>query len=201
MLKNVKILNLSGNFIEDIKKIELFSLEFINLEKNQIKSLNFLENSVNLKEIHIAENRIKTVANLMKLKELIFLDISDNLIENFDALGMLSFNVKLKFVNLSGNSLEKKSNFKNNVKKLLSGVFFENLDSKFSCFFSFRKIAFNLKENFERIREKSLNLNKKKAFVLAGKIKEEYSSITYREESEFEKKKEAFLVNLRRKIL
>ena len=119
---------MSENNIKEIPiKLSIFSLEFINLERNYIKSLNFLENCVNLQEIHISFNKIKNVGNLMKLKELRIINISYNLIENFDALAMLSFNMKLKAIGLKGNPIESKRDFIYNIKRLLPGIQFDNI--------------------------------------------------------------------------
>lgn len=134
MLKNIKVLNISSNNLnlEIInEKFDLPELEFINLERNKLKNVFFLEKCKSLKEILLGFNQIKTTStNFIQLKAITFLDFSNNLIENFDSLALLSFNSNLKFLNLKGNPIEKKQDFKTSFKKLFPFIKMDNLDSK-----------------------------------------------------------------------
>lgn len=147
--KNMRIVNIGGNNIEVIpEKLDLPNLEFLNLEKNNLKSLNFLGNCKNLREIFAAKNKIKAIANLITLRELVLLDVSNNCIENFDDMAMLSFNSKLRNLSLRGNPIELKRNFKENLKKLFpilkEGSLFFDKNSKYQ---KYSDIAF--KQNAE----------------------------------------------------
>ena len=127
-------MNISSNNLNleaIIEKFDLPELEFVNLEKNNLKNVFFLEKCKNLKEILLSFNQIKTSStNFLQLKELTFLDLSNNLIENFDSLALLSFNSKLKFLNLKGNTIEKKHDFRTSFKKLFPLLKMDNLDNK-----------------------------------------------------------------------
>jgi hypothetical protein len=145
IFKNIRVLYIGGNKIETIQeKFDLPYLELLNLEKNNIKSLSFLGNCKNLREVFVAKNRIKTMTNLVNLKELILLDMSGNCIENFDDLAILSFNSKLRNLNLRGNPIESKKDFKGNLKKLFpmlkDGTLFFEKNSKY---LKYSEIAFN----------------------------------------------------------
>ena len=145
IFRNIRVLNLAANNIEIIQdKFDFPNMELLNLEKNNLKSLNFLGNCKNLREIFISKNKIKTITNLINLKELVLLDVSCNSIEKFDDLAMLSFNAKLRNLNLRGNPIESKKNFKESLKKLFpilkeGTLFFE----KKSKYLKYSDIAFN----------------------------------------------------------
>lgn len=119
----------SNNYgtLASIPKIICPSLIFINIEKNCLKSLNFLDNCTNLKEIYAGNNNLTNVAtNLIKLKSLQILDLSFNFIENFDSISLLSFNNQLRKISLTGNIIENKRDFKENFSKLFKNIELES---------------------------------------------------------------------------
>lgn len=92
-----------------------------------LKNLAFLQNCPNVQEIYAASNSIKSVCtDLIKMKSLNLLDLSDNLIDSFEALSLLSFNVQLNFLCIKGNILENKRDFKESIKKLFKTIQLEN---------------------------------------------------------------------------
>ena len=79
-LTNLVKLNLSQNEISEIKGLEnLKNLECLNLEHNNIKEIKNLENLVNLKELVLSENKdISEIKGLRKLRKLEILRLFNN---------------------------------------------------------------------------------------------------------------------------
>lgn len=100
LMKNLKVVNLSGNEITDIpNSIEyLFNIEYLNLSGNKIKSLSsslvsLSKNAINLKAINISDNIL--FLNLDMLKEIpptISVDISQNPIDGASLYKQLVLN-------------------------------------------------------------------------------------------------------------
>ena len=161
--KNLRVLNLSANNIVAITtKFELPGLELINISKNSLRSLAFLSNCRNLREIFAGKNSLKSLTGLLSLKELSLLDLSDNKVENFDDLGILSFNAKLVRLDLRGNPVEFKRGFKGNLKKLFANIREDGLPlEKCSRYLNIGEIAFCSSNGTNFVKKKfcALTLN------------------------------------------
>ncbi|KAH7289561.1 hypothetical protein KP509_30G008800 [Ceratopteris richardii] len=87
---NISCLYLNQNIIEDIKGLEnLKLLETINLADNQIRRIQGLAGCPLLRQLNVSGNYIRTeddVSHLLECKNLLSLDISNNKIDDEDAL-------------------------------------------------------------------------------------------------------------------
>ena len=140
-LKSLKKLNLSGNFITEIKGIEsLTNLQELILSKCQITGIINLEPLVNLRHLDLTNNQIHKISILGHLENLTYLDLSNNKIAEIKNLDLL---VNLTKLNLSHNQIteikgmDKLTNLKylvlsenkiTDIKNLDQQVNLENLD-------------------------------------------------------------------------
>lgn len=154
--KNLRILNIAANKISSISlNFELPNLEFLNVSCNCIRSFTFISNCRKLQEIFAGTNCFKSLKGLISLKELSLLDLSYNRVENFDDLGILSFNPKLSRLDLKGNPIELKREIKGSLKKLFPGIKDEGFPlMKCSKFFKYEEIAFGRKGSNEENKYK-----------------------------------------------
>ncbi|CAL6094306.1 Conserved_hypothetical protein [Hexamita inflata] len=80
-LTNLKSLDLNQNFIKTIDGLEtLIELENLDISYNQVTQINQLDNMVNIKILNISHNKISTIMSLQNMTAIVYLDISFNLI-------------------------------------------------------------------------------------------------------------------------
>ena len=112
-LKNLTMLkgiNLDGNKILDLsplnnkQKLEVLSLSDCNINNNQLKSINSLNN---LKEIDISNNNITSIESLNNSKNIVYLDVSENEIKDISSLSQFN---KLEDLDISNNPIENNKN-------------------------------------------------------------------------------------------
>ncbi|ODV59734.1 L domain-like protein [Ascoidea rubescens DSM 1968] len=121
-LPNLTRLELSGNFLHDLKFLNMnldkcfTNLKKINLAKNNFNDISFLEALPlkHLEEINLQFNTIRRI-NLKKIKKLIKIDAYYNSIEVLPDLNDLIF---LENLNLSNNKIKNISNGIINLKSL-----------------------------------------------------------------------------------
>lgn len=88
-LKFLENLYLGKNCIESIDCLvnaKFFNLKVLNLCWNKIKNIDVLANSQfnNIKYLNLSHNQIKKINSLIKMKDIEYLDLADNLISNID---------------------------------------------------------------------------------------------------------------------
>ncbi len=95
------------------------NLEYLNMSRNFLSNLKFLQNNEKLSEIILSHNKIKSLINLSKNDKLKFLDLSYNQIENFETIALLCMNQNLTNLNLKTNPISLRKNYKENIFSLL----------------------------------------------------------------------------------
>ena len=112
-LKNLTMLkgiNLDGNKILDLsplnnkQNLEVLSLSDCNINNNQLKSINSLNN---LKEIDISNNNITSIESLNNSKNIVYLDVSENEIKDISSLSQFN---KIEDLDISNNPIENNKN-------------------------------------------------------------------------------------------
>ncbi|XP_069370804.1 dynein regulatory complex subunit 3-like [Paralichthys olivaceus] len=119
-------INLNNNLIERIRGLDnLVNLKWLNLSFNRIEKIEGLETLQKLEVLNLTTNRISVIENIYHLEKLTHFYISNNLLEQLDNVLSLKKVKKLGALNLSGNPLSKKDDY-----KLFIAAFFPNL----TCF-------------------------------------------------------------------
>lgn len=89
-LNNLTILNLEDNQIQSLNGVQdLGNIEQLQLSNNNIKSINELERCINIKHLNLSNNNISDMTNILNMKKLEELDLSGNEIENIINLNKL----------------------------------------------------------------------------------------------------------------
>lgn len=101
-LKNVEVLNLRGNKIEDIGVLaKLPKLKTLILWNNLVENIEPLAELENLENLYLCDNKIKDISPLANMKSLRYLHAGSNLIEDISPLaGIVD---TLEFAWLKGN--------------------------------------------------------------------------------------------------
>ncbi|KAH7289559.1 hypothetical protein KP509_30G008800 [Ceratopteris richardii] len=111
---NISCLYLNQNIIEDIKGLEnLKLLETINLADNQIRRIQGLAGCPLLRQLNVSGNYIRTeddVSHLLECKNLLSLDISNNKIDDEDALKIIK-KLSLSLLRMNGNPVVSKTRY------------------------------------------------------------------------------------------
>ncbi|WP_144282986.1 leucine-rich repeat domain-containing protein [Chryseobacterium echinoideorum] len=95
-LKNLIVLNLSNNFLRDLKPLFSFKkLSRLDLGNNKIENIDGLENLKNLRSVSIDKNSLSDISVFSKIAELDSLNISDNQIEDISPLQHIKINEEL----------------------------------------------------------------------------------------------------------
>ena len=152
--KKIKYLNLWGHGFQNIDLIKnLENLEILTISSNEISSLKFVKNLKNLKELNARENKINNIEEIEYLRDL----------------------KNLKILNLSGNPVCMKKNFKKNLLlkfsnlEVLNGLFvnkkkikvFEEKLYERTCDYNFEKMI-KKKKNLEICKSYLFKIKKKK---------------------------------------
>jgi hypothetical protein len=104
-LPNLEILNVNDNQISTLENLDnLTQLKSLEIAYNKVSKLAGLENLGNLQALNVSNNRIEKLENMENLKHLYSLDVSYNKIHKKEGLEKLK---KLKEVELYGNVMEK----------------------------------------------------------------------------------------------
>ena len=99
----VQILDLSYNKICNIECLEGLLIIELNLEGNEITSLQGLDQNPRLSVLNVAKNRISSLAPLSSCTQLHNLKVGDNLISKIRQVEFLEGLRWLRHLNLSGN--------------------------------------------------------------------------------------------------
>ena len=117
------VLNLSYNIItEFLPQKPLSHLKFLNLSNNMIESLPDISSIITLNELFLYGNKLQSVNFLFSIKNLDLLDVGSNLLNNFEDLAMLSVSTRLRILNLLGNPLSYKPNYKESITQLFPSL-------------------------------------------------------------------------------
>ena len=96
---NIESLDLSNNNIKDLSNLNIITLKYINLSGN--KDITGLQSIKDVSSVILSGDNISSLDEIMKLENVIDLDLSNNNIKDFTALNGLK---KLMSLSLEGNS-------------------------------------------------------------------------------------------------
>lgn len=152
------VLNLSFNQISDFLPIRpLVNLKFLNLSNNIIENLQDITGIITIQELFISDNKLNQANFLFSIKNLTLLDLGNNNIENFEDIALLCTSSKLQTLNLSGNPLSTKPNYKSSVNSVVPSL--NNFDpTNPHQFSSYKSIGFSEVPNYSSSSSKKLNL-------------------------------------------
>jgi Leucine-rich repeat (LRR) protein len=104
-LKNCEIINLQSNQLKTVDFLhELDKILMLDLSNNFIESTKFLKNLTSLKQLNLNNNKINDISHIAKLKNIEKLSFDNNLIKDFEVISNLR---KLKEISLINNRIEK----------------------------------------------------------------------------------------------
>lgn len=110
--RSVQIINVSFNKLRSLNGLEnCVNLKFLNLTGNSITSVHGIGLLQNLKELLLAYNQLSQIKEMGTLKNLSILDLSYNKIIDYDKISPLQQIKKLQYLNILGNNVFKLSNF------------------------------------------------------------------------------------------
>lgn len=90
----------------EIKQMSLPNLQFLNISNNQLSEIQITsKNFPKLKELYASYNNFRTAKHIYKLDSLKLLDLSHNLIEQYDEVLCLAFHEGLVVLNLIENPI------------------------------------------------------------------------------------------------
>ncbi|CAH1393443.1 unnamed protein product [Nezara viridula] len=115
MIESISEMNVSSNNIESLVNIsKLRNLKILSVSHNNLTSISDLD-LLFLTKLNISNNKIKSLVGIEQLSSLETLYVSFNLIEEFEELDSLSKLVKLINVDLVGNPISQKTDYRTKV--------------------------------------------------------------------------------------
>lgn len=104
VLKNLQFLNLSGNKITKFTQVALPALRRLNLNENEISTIEGWNGHDTLEYLELRKNKLKKLAGLKNMKSLVELYLSENQISDFRGLADLP---NLRKLYLRNNKIKK----------------------------------------------------------------------------------------------
>lgn len=128
----IKETNVTSDYIKAISgKFDLEAVFLLDLREKSISKLKDILKCKNLVFLNLSNNKITNIAGIEGFKELSYLDLSYNQISNIDGIDFL---IKLKHLKLQGNKIEKPKSFaKFSALINLEKLFFQEVSQNESC--------------------------------------------------------------------